>query len=341
MISYTAKRIVLEVSESGDALPPLPDASQRLLVIARQPVDKIDVASFSKIVEGDPALTAKLLQLANSSYFGTLKEIMSVRQAIMHIGLVETISSVYDIFFKEALPDFPKLDGFSGKDYWDHSLACATANRMLGHPLHHQMSQAVPGELYIAGLLQGVGKIFLAINRTEQFQKYLHYSMEHKQPLAQAEVNIIGTTDTEIAYRILKKWNLPENICQTIRHSQEPLGAVEEYRGMAALTQLAYYITSISGIGSNGDGCEYDVGDSYVAENWALLRTEKKHQELLIQDIFKTLKKKFEILNPETEKGDGLEDSVDSMATVEESGKTEAQQKPKKEKGLLGRLFSW
>lgn len=338
MISYTAKRIVLEVMESGDALPPLPEASQRLLAIARQPVDKIDVASFSKVVEGDPALTAKLLQLANSSYFGTLKEIMSVRQAIMHIGLVETISSVYDIFFKEALPEFPKLDGFSGKDYWDHSWACATANRMLGHPVHHQMSQAVPGELYIAGLLNGVGKIFLAINRTEQFQKCLQYSQENKQPLAEAEEKIIGTTDTEIAYYVLKEWNLPENICQTIRYSQAPLGADKEYRGMAALTQLAYYITSSSGIGSNGDGCEYDVDESYVAENWMLLRTEKKHQELLIQDIFKTLKKKFEILNPETQKDDGLENSMDA---VEESAKTEAQQKPKKEKGLLGRLFSW
>ena len=54
---------------------------------------------------------------------------------------------------------------------------------------------------------------------------------------------------------------------------------------MAALTQLAYYITSISGIGSNGDGCEYDVTESYVAENWALLRTEKKHQELLTKHV--------------------------------------------------------
>lgn len=337
MLSYTAKRIALEVIESGDALPPLPAASERLLVMATQPVDRIDVASFSKVVEGDPALTAKLLQLANSSYFGTLKEIMSVRQAIMHIGLEETITSVYNIFFKEALPKFPKLEGFSGKDYWDHSWACATANRMLGHPVHHQMAQAVPCELYIAGLLHGVGKIFLANNRTEQFQQCLHYSREHKQPLDQAEAKIIGTTDTEIAYNVLKKWNLPEHICQTIRHYQAPFGAAKEHRGLAALTQLAYYITSASGIGSNGDGCEYDVGESYVAENWALLPTEKKHQKLLIKDIFATLKKKFELLDPETQK---VDDQRDSMVVGEEAAKTQAE-KPKKAKGLLGRLFSW
>ncbi len=337
MIRYTAKRIALEVMESDDALPPLPAASQRLLFMARQPVDQIDVTAFSKIVEGDPALTVKLLQLANSSYFGTLKEIMSVRQAIVHMGLEETITSVYNIFLRNALPEFPKLDGFSGKDYWDHSWACATANRMLGHPVHRQMTQAVPCELYIAGLLHGVGKIFLAINRTEQFQQCLHYSREHKQPLEQTLVHIIGTTDTEIAYNVLKNWNLPEHICQTIRHYQAPFGAAKEYRGMAALTQLAYYITSSTGIGSNGDGCAYEVNQSYVAENWALLHTEKKHQELLIKDIFATLKRKFELLNPETEKHD---DQRNSMIDGTEAAKIKFK-KPKKEQGLLGRLFSW
>ncbi len=204
MIKYTAKRIALEVMESGDALPALPAASQRLLAMVNQPIDKIDIASFSKTVEGDPALTAKLLQLANSSYFGTLKEIMSVRQAITYIGLEETIASVHTIFFKQALPKFPTIDGFSGKDYWDHSWACATANRMLGHPVHQQMAPAVPCELYIAGLLHGVGKIFLAISRTEQFQQCIQHSRDHKKPLDQVEVDIIGTTDAEIAYIILK-----------------------------------------------------------------------------------------------------------------------------------------
>lgn len=102
---------------------------------------------------------------------------------------------------------------------------------------------------------------------------------------------------------------------------------------MAALTQLAYYITSTSGIGSNGDGCEYDVGESYVAENWALLRTEKKHQELLIQDIFKTLKKKFEILNPETEKDDGQR--IPSML-VKSLQKQKLSRSRKKKKGCWG-----
>ena len=337
MIKYTAKRIALEVMESGDALPALPAASQRLLAMVNQPIDKIDIASFSKTVEGDPALTAKLLQLANSSYFGTLKEIMSVRQAITYIGLEETIASVHTIFFKQALPKFPAIDGFSGKDYWDHSWACATANRMLGHPVHQQMAPSVPCELYIAGLLHGIGKIFLAISRTEQFQQCIQHSRDHKKPLDQVEVDIIGTTDAEIAYNVLKTWNLPEHICQAIRHYQAPFEAAKEFRGLAALTQLAYYITSAAKIGSNGEGCEYQVEESYVTENWALLPTEKKHQELLIKDIFVTLKKKSALLNPEKQKDD---EQTDSKVTGQEAAKTQVK-KPKKEKGLIRRLFSW
>ena len=337
VIGYTAKRIALEVIESGGTLPLLPAAGQRLLAVINQPVDKIDFVSFSKTVEADPALTAKLLQLANSSYFGTLKEITSVRQAITYIGLEETITSVYNIFFKQALPKFPALEGFSGKDYWDQSWACATANRMLGHPVHHQMVQAVPSELYITGLLHGVGKIFLAINRTKQFQECIQYSREHKKPLAQVEADLIGTTDTEIAYNVLKKWNLPEHICQAIRHYPAPFEAPKEYRGLAALTQLAYYISNAAEIGGSGDASEYAVAESYIAENWALLPTEKKYQELLIKDIFATLKKKFDLLNPESKKDD---DHGDSMTAGQDTAQTRAK-KPHKEKGLLRRLFSW
>ena len=327
VIGYTAKRIALEVIESGGTLPLLPAAGQRLLAVINQPVDKIDFVSFSKTVEADPALTAKLLQLANSSYFGTLKEITSVRQAITYIGLEETITSVYNIFFKQALPKFPALEGFSGKDYWDQSWACATANRMLGHPVHHQMVQAVPCELYITGLLHGVGKIFLAIK----------YSREHKKPLAQVEADLVGTTDTEIAYNVLKKWNLPEHICQAIRHYPAPFEAPKEYRGLAALTQLAYYISNAAEIGGSGDASEYAVAESYIAENWALLPTEKKYQELLIKDIFATLKKKFDLQNPESKKDDALSNLT---AADKETTQTPTQ-KPKKDKGLFRRLFSW
>ena len=337
MSKYTAERIALDIIKSGKKLPQLPSVSQRLLFLARQPIDRIDVASFSRLIEADPVLTAKILQLANSPVFGTVNRIVGVRQAIMHMGLEETISSVYSFFYRDVLPRFPKIDGFSGKDYWDHSWACATANRMLGHPFHAHMGKVLPGEMYIVGLLHGIGKLFLAISRPDDFQRCLSFSKKKDLPLEETEKNIIGTTNTEIAYNILKEWNFPEHICSAIRHYYSPIGADKEHRGLAALTQLAYYIANTSGIGCNGDHYSYNLSQSYISQNWVLPLAEKKQQERLIKDIYATLNKKSQALNPDEEK----EHHRDAPAPSEEKRRNIILAKPTEKKGLLLRLFSF
>ncbi|THB72336.1 MAG: HDOD domain-containing protein [Desulfobulbaceae bacterium] len=332
MSTYTAERIAREIIESGKSVPPLPAASQRLMIIARQPIDQIDVASFSKLVEGDPALTAKLLQLSNSSFFGTLKAIKGVRQAITHIGLQETVTSVLSFLFREALPQFPKLKKMSGDDYWEHSLGCATANRMLGHPVHAQMTQAVPGELYIIGLLSNIGKIFLAINRPADFERCLDLAHEQNLPLAEAQKQLFGTTDNEVAYHVLQHWNLPETICLTIRHYRSPGAAGKELRGIAALTQLAHYMVNISGIGNNGDQYPYQIEDSYVFENWMFPQAEKQKQAKVIEDIFKMLEKRAGMMNPDNDPQEKPEASVPPAKA--------AAPQNKKKKGMFGKLLS-
>lgn len=331
---YTAERIALEITESGKVLPPLPAVSQQILGIARQPFDQVDVDDFCKLIESDPALTALLLQLANSSYFGTIKQIVGVRQAIMHMGMAETINSVIDFLFSKYMAKAPVFEDFSATAYWDYSKACATANQMLAHPIYSKMVQGLPGELYIAGLLHGIGKIFLSINRPEQFERCLNQSKTRQLPFEQAEVEIIGTTNTEVAYHVLKQWNLPEQICLTIRHFKSPYSADKQYRGGAALTQLAYSIAATSGIGSNGEGFEYKVENSYVVENWMLDKEARNHQDQLIANIYATLQKKAQ-----QTKDDEQKTNLDGPPT--EPKDNPASTVPQKKKGLMGKLLSF
>jgi HD-like signal output (HDOD) protein len=331
MSKYTAERIALEIINSGKKLPQLPSVSQKLLFLSRQPIEKIDVASFSRLIEGDPALTAKMLQLANSAFYGPLKKIVGVRQAVIHVGLEEAISSVYRYFYKEALPRFPVFERFSGKDFWDHSWACATANRMLGHPFHGHMGQVLPGELYIVGLLHGIGKLFLAISRPDDFQRCLNTAKNLNLPLDQAEEKTFGTTDTEIAYHILTEWNFPPHICSAIRYYHSPGGAQKDNRGLAALTQLAYYIANNAGIGSNGDQFDYDLSQTYISQNWVLPLTDKKQQERVIAEIYSTLQKKSEVLNPVVED----EQPKEAATAPEIKNRTSKYQSFSKKKGLF------
>lgn len=286
----STERIALDILQSGINLPPLPAVFTRLIALSRQPEERIDIAKFTKLMQTDPALTARILQLANSSYYGTLNKISNLRQAIMHIGLQETIATVNWMLCQKVLPQFPVMEGFSDRDYWAHSWACATANRMLGRPDLQVVSQ--PGELYVAGLLHGIGRLILALHKPEEFQRCLINSRDFSQPLEDAELELLGTTDADIACEILRAWHFPESICNAVKYCRNPQAAPDEYLEMAALTQFAYFIANTSGIGNNGDEFSYNFYSTYLANLEGSPFADRAIRRKLIEEIHQTLQKK-------------------------------------------------
>jgi len=309
-----ASAIAKEVLHSGKNLPVLPESGPQLLEMAQKPIDSIDVAKLSKLIEADPAMVAKILRLANSAYYGTLNRISNLRQAIMHIGLEETINTVCYLFYKNALPEFPKITGFSDKGYWAHSWACATANKMLGHP--RLQTNPLPGELYIAGLLHGIGKLFLALKRPDEFLSSIEASQETGIPLFQSELEIIGTTDGHIAHEVLSQWRIPEDICLAVKHYQNPAEAEEKKREIAALTQYAYFIANASGVGEVGDPHSTDLHSTWISEDGTTPLSQQKTKETYVEEIFATLREKsqtiFAMDSEEDESGDAPSDEEKS-----------------------------
>ncbi len=285
-----ASLIAEEILKSGVNLPPLPAAGAQLMVLSQQPLEAIDIGQFTKLVETDPGLTAKFLQLSNSAYFSTLKRIISLRQAIVHIGLEEAIHTAYWLLYRNSLPKFPALEGFSDHDYWSHSWACGVSNKMLGHP--ELGTGILPGELYISGLLHGIGKLILAIHKPKDFLQCLHISREFSQALADAQRDILGTTDSHIASKILENWKFPENICMAVKHYQAPDNADEKHRLHAGLTQFAYYLANTSGIGNINDEFCYDLSETWIVREGCSPLTQKETRDAFSKKIYTTLQKK-------------------------------------------------
>ncbi|WP_300459593.1 HDOD domain-containing protein [Desulfobacula sp.] len=287
-----ADSISLEILTSRITLPPIPTNGAKLLDMVQQSTDKIDISSFAKLVEVDPGLLARVLQLANSPYYSEVQEIVSLRSAITRIGLREAINSVCLHFFQKILPKVPALEGFSAKDYWAFSWACATANRRLGHP--NLRMGVLPGELYLAGLLHGMGKLLMAMHSPNEFSKCLSMARELNQPLYKMEQEVFGTTDAFVAARIMEVWHLPANICAGVAFYQMPESAPVQYREIAGLTQFAHCIATLSGIGINGDGLLMDLSSTYMGQQSNLLISRKEIQEKLVQEILATLSEKSE-----------------------------------------------
>lgn len=293
-----ANIIAQEILDSGIKIPSLPASAERLMAMAQLPLDQIDINLLVKLIQSDPVLFAQIINLANSSYYSTGMEITGLRSAIMRIGLTETFNALHMYLFKNTLPVFPQLNGFSDKEYWEESWACAIANRRLGDP--RLMVEALPGELYIAGLLQGIGKLILAVYDPKAFDKCIEITRSTGQPLEEAEFKIFRTTGALVANKILESWHLPARICAAVGYWQSPGSAKPEYRKIAALTQFACSIVRMSGLVGTCEGMEHSSPDSFLADlsNTYILKNSSSpagtgKQYKLVQEIVSTLEKHF------------------------------------------------
>jgi HD-like signal output (HDOD) protein len=330
--------IALEFLQSGISLPFSSSIGSQVLHLVQSPLEKIDIAALVKLIQMDPGFTTKILQLANSAYIGSLNKITSLRQAVVHIGLEETINIISVLLCRDALPKFPSLDGeFSDKDFWLHSWACAMSNKMLGHP--ESGSSVLPGELYIAGLLHGIGKLILAIQQPDKFVQCLRNSKDFSQPLAEAEQDVIGTTSADIAAEVLKAWQLSENVCMAVRYYQDPGKATQQYREIAGLTQFAYFIANTSGVGNMGDEFSFDLRETWISRESGLPLSDESVQGNIVGRIYKVLQTKSSALGS-LDKDSSDEKEEDAPALSERHWVETGASKGKQKRGFLAWLRS-
>ncbi len=279
--------IAQEILTTSVNIPTIPANGQKILDIVRQPQDQIDISSFVKLVESDPGLFTRILKLSNSTFYSEVEKISSLRAAITRIGLEQMVNSVCLYLFQKMLPKFPDIKGFSYDDFWSHSWVCAVANRRLGHP--NLGMDVLPGDLYMAGMLQGLGKMFLNIHSPEDFSTCIKKARDRQIPLSAVEKDIFGTTDSLVASCILKAWNLPVNVCEAVAYHQMPELAPPEFIIIAGLTQFAYGIAEASGIGSSGDGSKLELSSTFFGQKTNLSFGKPDVQEKLIEEIINSL----------------------------------------------------
>ncbi|MCF6248473.1 MAG: HDOD domain-containing protein [Desulfobacula sp.] len=292
--------IAQEILSTSVKIPTIPSNGRKIMDLVRQPEDKIDIPSFVKLVESDPGLLIRILQLSNSSFYSEMDKIISLRAAITRIGLIETVNTVSLHFFQKMLPRFPDIQGFSYDDFWSHSWVCAVANRRLGHP--NLDMGVLPGDLYMSGMLHGLGKLLLAIHFPEKFSKCIKQAQDNKQPLRKIELDEFGTTDAFIAARVLNAWHFPAMVCEGVAFHQIPELASPEYIIIAGLTQFAQSIAEHSEIGCSGNGAKLEMADTFFGQKPAVKISQKKIQKIIIREVLESVEDKKVSVTADTKK---------------------------------------
>jgi len=176
-----------------------------------------DVSEISRVMATDQSLTAKVLKLSNSSFYGRSKEVSSLQESILILGFFTVRSIVIATstrcMFEDHGPDSQQ------SRLWRHSLSSAIAARQIAAHIRHPNKD----EIYIAALLHDIGKLVLLKNLGEQYETLVDQLEATQGTFASTEKEHFGFTHAEVASVLLQKWSFPENLTEAVcRHHQLP-----------------------------------------------------------------------------------------------------------------------
>ena len=225
--------------ENASNLPTLPDIVQKILEMVDS--TKTTGRQLGAEISKDQVLSAKVLKLVNSGFYGFSEPITTISHAVTMLGFntVKSLvlsSSVLDLM-DQALPGL-----------WDHSLACARTCNIIA--THLEMPDAE--EVSTAGLLHDLGKVVLHQVMETEFQMVCRRVEKRDMLFYQAEEAVLDANHGEIGGWLLEKWTLPANLVEPIvyHHDFRPR---RDHAERTALLHLADILCRAESFGNGGD----------------------------------------------------------------------------------------
>jgi len=245
MTSYLIEQFIQEAS----MLPPIPETAQKALAIIRNP--ETNAADLADILASDQVLAARVLRWANSAYYGMESRIVTVRQAIVILGMnviqeLVMASSVSDQM-NQPLPGY----GLKRGELWHHALGTAVGAQLISK----QYCLKIDQEAYYAGLLCDIGKLI--------FEKHLRdikwdRSEWDQRSFLEVERAGFGMDHATLGSELAHHWQLPEELVTTIAFHHEPQLA-PKHQKLAAAVHIADISMKVLGIGIGIDGLRYPL----------------------------------------------------------------------------------
>lgn len=198
--------LVPQVLRSLKNLPPFPMVAQRALLLLNKP--EVSIQELVEVVKFDPAVTANILRISNSAYFGLRREIHSLHQALMLLGTQELlkiiIASGATRLFSAPTPGyFEERQGL-----WRHSVSCALMVDILARELAPN-DQATG---FTAGLMHDIGKVVLSLFVEQKYHEIMEVVEKQGVSFQAAEKIILGVDHAEMGGEMARMWDFPDRL---------------------------------------------------------------------------------------------------------------------------------
>jgi len=232
-----------------DRLPSMPSLYVKVVDKLRDP--RIALDDIGDLVAKDLAMTAKILKLVNSAFFGLGREISSPAEAVSYLGL-DTIKAL--VLSIDAFSQFAnvRIGAFSIDTLWAHSQSTAGLAKEIAHL--ERAEQRVMDEAFVAGLLHDTGKLILASNFASQYNQVLQTAQADSLALLAAEEAAFGANHAEVGAYLLGLWVLPVPVVEAIALHHQPSSC--QHLAFAPLTAVHLADALVNARGGGPDATE-------------------------------------------------------------------------------------
>lgn len=282
-----AEQTMKAVVDGIDKVPTLPAVLSKIINVLEDP--KSNVGHVSRLISTDQAMSARILKIVNSAFYGFTRQISTVNQAIVILGFnaVKSLAlsaTVVQIFGSK------ESDGFDLRGFWEHSIASG----VFADAVARKINYPLPEECFCAAVLHGVGKVVLDQHMHAKFVEAVRLAKQKKVPLQLAEQQILKMDHCRVGAMLAEKWKLPLSLQESIQYYPHPENA-KISPVQVSLVHMGHYIAREMVCGDPGDGAKPFCAKSAVetlkltsADIDAFLGGAKKELSR-VEDILTTL----------------------------------------------------
>lgn len=258
--------VIAKVKASIEKMPPLSPVIHKVVLVANNP--RASAQDLMEVIQMDPVLTARVLKMVNSSYFGYTQEISSLKQGIVILG-INTIKNVALSSVVVSNINVKNNTVFNGEEFWKHSFGVGVASKIIARMMG--VDQKLLEEFFVAGLIHDIGKVLISNVFPEETRKIDSIAAGGKYTITFIEKKIIGLSHEEIGIAIGKNWNFENNFLYAMGRHHSPVlkGASARY---SIVTAVANYLVNVMGLCS----LQHGLLEPFPQEVWQALGLEEE-----------------------------------------------------------------
>jgi len=233
---------VVALLDDVEGLVSPPDICLRLFELIQAPMT--GAKDIAAVVSVDPNLTARLLRLANSSFYNFTRKVDTISRAVMVIGTAELYQLVLSVSAVKTFTSIPN-ELVTMETFWRHSVYTG----LLARALASRVNVLHPERLFVSGLMHDIGSLVLYHQRPDTMRDILLVAEGDEEVLFQAELELFRFSHASVAGYLMDQWQLPEELVEAVTWHHQPERA-EKAPMEAHILYLANHLVNESKLGN-------------------------------------------------------------------------------------------